>query len=126
MATSLRPGHARVVSDDLFWAEDLARASDEARAKASDARRRVERDGQRIADLRATDPEGRDGSRLPGCAKVYLPPPAGPWGVVYRLARDADGQLVLAYLAFGQRHPAPDARRPSVYQVAHRRLHDQR
>jgi hypothetical protein len=112
------------VFDELAWAEDLAGASDSARDAASEARRRIERDGQRIADLRATEAQAADGTRLPGCAKAYVPPPVGPWGFVFRLARDpADGRLVLAYLAFGLRHPPSPSRRPSVYELAHHRLH---
>lgn len=36
------------------------------------------------------------------------------------------GRLVLAYLAFGLRHPGRDVRQPSVYEVAHRRLNVER
>jgi hypothetical protein len=41
--------------------------------------------------------------------------------LVLRLGRDAD-QLVLYHLAIGVRHP-DHPWQPSVYQVAHRRLH---
>ncbi len=53
--------------------------------------------------------------------KVYLPPRLGRWGLVLEVVR-ARGELQLEHRAFGVRHPdRPWA--PSVYQVAHRRLH---
>lgn len=55
--------------------------------------------------------------------KVYVPVPAGTYGMVFQIGRRSDGKLGLAYLAFGLRHPGPDVRQPSVYEVAHRRLH---
>jgi hypothetical protein len=33
--------------------------------------------------------EGPEGTALGGCVKVYVPPPAGRWGLVLRLGRDA-------------------------------------
>ncbi len=71
---------------------------------------------------KACEDPGRDGSRLPGCAKTYLPPPAGQWGMVFQLRFDSDQRPFLACLAFGIRHPSRDWQ-PSVYQVADRRLH---
>src|SRR5882757_7440676 len=38
-----------------------------------EARNQFERDGVEIKALRRCDPEGRDGTRLPSCFKVYLP-----------------------------------------------------
>jgi hypothetical protein len=60
---------------------------------------------------------------LPGCVKVYVPPPGGPLGLVYRLAKNKDGRLCLDHLAFGVRHHPPGSAAESVYLVAHRRLH---
>jgi hypothetical protein len=34
-----------------------------------------------------------------------------------------EGRLRLLYAAFGLRHPGRDLRQPSVYEIAHRRLH---
>lgn len=78
-------------------------------------------DGVRIDQLRACEPEGTDGTALPHCVKVYLPPPAGPHGMVLEIDQRGD-RLVLAYVAFGLRHPGREVRQPSVYEVAHRRL----
>lgn len=40
--------------------------------------------------------------------------------MVFELDRDSSGHIVLAFLAFGLRHP-PAGRRVDVYQRAHRR-----
>lgn len=75
-----------------------------------------------MSSLRRCEAEGRDGTRLAACVKVYLPPPAGPFGMVFRIARDDKGTK-LALLAFGVRHPPRHANAPSVYRLADRRLH---
>ena len=108
----------RVNADAL--AEDLAHTTpagqDVGEALAGELSR-----GTFTGELRRCDPEGRDGTRLGGCVKTYLPPPAGPWGAVFEIRRDDSG-VYLAFLAFGRRHPEQPWR-PSVYRVADRRLH---
>ena len=104
--------------DEEALAEDLAHAS--ASGREVGERARLERDGIAVSELRACAAEGRDGTRLAGCLKAYLPRPAGPWGMVF--TGDRDPTPVLVFLAFGVRHPRSPWR-PSVYQVAHRRLH---
>ncbi len=47
---------------------------------------------------------------LPDCAKVYLPPPAGRFGMIFRVIKVKD-RPCLAYVAFGVRHHPHDARR---------------
>jgi hypothetical protein len=116
-------GRARVAFDEAAWEDDLRGATSAAQKTAEEARTRLERDGQPVDALLACDNEAADGTNLSGCVKVYLPPPAGPWGLVYLIARDDSGRLYLDHLAFGQRHPTT-RRRVSVYQFAHRRLHD--
>ena len=65
--------------------------------------------------------EGRDGTRLGGCVKFYIPQPAGPWGAV--LAGDEkSSKPALVLIAIGERHPERPWK-PSVYEIAHRRLH---
>lgn len=86
------------------------------------ARAEYETGGVLYTELRACAAEGPGGTSLPACMKVYVPPPAGPHGMVLRITRDGDGRLRLAFLAFGLRHPGPNVRQPSVYDVAHRRL----
>ncbi len=106
-------------------AEDLHHATRVGRQVGERERDRLEREGIAPGQLYACQPEGRDGTRLAGCIKTYLPPPAGQWGMVFTAEREqADGSLVLVCLAFGIRHPQRPWQ-PSVYQVAHARLHGQ-
>jgi hypothetical protein len=108
--------------DEDAFAEDLAHVSRAGRTVGARERARLERDGIAVRVLLACEPEARDGTRLPGCAKTYLPAPDGPWGMVFRGERPPAGTPTLLCLAFGRRHP-PAPWQPSVYQVAHRRLH---
>lgn len=71
--------------------------------------------------LRRCEEEGRDGTRLGGCVKLYIPQPAGRWGAVFAAELEA-GKPVLLLIAVGERHPEQPWR-PSVYEIAHRRLH---
>lgn len=120
MTDTPRPGHARVRFDELAWARDAAAATPASRDAAERTRAQLDRSGTPISALRACEPEAAGGTRLPGCLKLYVPTPAGPWGIVFQLAVDAHGPF-LAVLAFGLRHP-PAGRRSSVYQIAHRRF----
>jgi hypothetical protein len=113
-----KAGYACVVFDDQVFGEDLHRTGGEI---ALATRHAYKRDGVPVADLRACHEEGRDATRLPGCLKVYLPRPAGRYGMVFTIERRA-GRLLLAYLAFGVRHQPRDSHATTVYQLAHRRL----
>jgi hypothetical protein len=106
------------------WEEDLARTTPAGREAAEAARRAYERYGIPFAHLRSVAGRGRDGTVLPDCVKVYLPQPGGRFGMVFRAIK-IDDRLHLAYLAFGVRHPPKDSRRPTVYQLAHQRMHGQ-
>jgi hypothetical protein len=117
-----RARRVRVLFDEPALVEDLRRAGRTARSVALRARRVYERDGCPVEDLLACESQARDRTRLPGCVKVYLPSPAGKFGMVFEIDRQ-DGRLVLAYLAFGVRHHPPDSHAPTVYELAHRRLH---
>jgi hypothetical protein len=114
-----KAGHAVVVFDDQRFGEDLQRPGSEI---ALAARRAYEQEGVPISALRACDEEGRDSTKLPGCLKVYVPQPSGKYGIVFTIERQA-GKVVLAYLAFGIRHQPRGSNAPTVYQVAHQRLH---
>jgi hypothetical protein len=118
----IKPGFARVAFDELAWHEDLRQATGSAKRIGEETRSRLEREGQNIDALFACDEEARDGTRLPGCVKVYLPPPGGPLGLVFRLAKGKDERLYLDHLAFGVRHLPAGSRGDTVYQLAHRRL----
>jgi hypothetical protein len=116
-------GFAPVAFDDLAWQDDLSRATGSARRIGEETRSRLEREGQSVDALFACDADARDGTSLPGCVKVYLPPPSGPLGFVYRIAKDQNGRFYLDHLAFGVRHLPPGVRGETVYRLAHRRLH---
>ncbi|MGH2852179.1 MAG: hypothetical protein ACRDLP_16385 [Solirubrobacteraceae bacterium] len=113
---------ARAHFDADAWEADLARTSPAGRGAASAARREYEQRGVPISQLRRVARRGRDGTELPNCVKVYVPPPAGRFGMVFTLTIDGDGRPVLAYLAFGARHHPRDSRAATVYQHAHERL----
>jgi hypothetical protein len=109
--------------DEQELTEDLAHASEAGRAAIEPMIQRLRADGAPKEWLKQCDAEARDGTRLPGCVKLYIPQPAGQWGAVL-LGGIADGKPTLFLLAVGERHPG--ARwKPSVYEIAHRRLHVQ-
>lgn len=114
-------GHARVVFDEVAYAEDTVRSGRAGASVLRSARIRLERDGTAVSSLRRCEAEGRDGTRLPACFKVYLPEPDGKFGMVLALTGDELG-LGLHYLAFGIRHHPKGSHAPTVYEIAHRRL----
>jgi hypothetical protein len=123
MSSPRRAGFAPVVFDDHFWWSDLSSTSARGREVATTTRRTYERAGCPVAALRRCDDLGSDGTQLAGCVKVYLPPPAGPFGMVPRIVRSGTATK-LALLAFGVRHPPRHSHATSVYKVADRRLHE--
>jgi hypothetical protein len=88
---------------------------------ATEARGQFEKTGVPIAQLKACEPEGRAGTRLPHCVNVYLPAPERPHCMVFEIDR-IGGRLGLLYVAFGLGHPRRETRQPSVYEIPHRRL----
>ncbi len=115
-------GRAPVVFNEHAFAEDLERASIGGRTHATTARTEFERPGIDVARLRPCDPEGRDGTRLVGSVKTYIPWPDGRFGMVFAVER-IEGRLVLVFVAFGVRHQPKHSNAPTVYALAHRRLH---
>jgi len=120
------PGE-RFAFDQDVWAEEVGRlsAAGQGHRSAVGARGEIERPAARIA-VRPCEAEGRDGSLLAGCAKVYVPlgvePSRAPYGFVVAIRADAgSGRVALRLVAYGERHPSPGTR--SVYERAHRRLH---
>lgn len=122
----MRVAGERFAFDDDVWAEEVDRfgAMGHAHAGAIRARREIGRPGARVPVLRC-EPEGRDGTRLDGCVKVYIPigaePSRAPYGFVFAIRAElTSGTLVLRLVAYGERHPSAGR---SVYERAHRRLH---
>jgi hypothetical protein len=107
--------------DERELAEDLSHASEAGQAVIKPLIRQLRTGGLPVAWLRRCDSEARDGTRLPGCVKVYVPQPAGQWGAVF-LGGALNGVPTLFLLAVGNRHPEGPWK-PSVYEIAHRRLH---
>ena len=114
-------GRYRVRVDPDALATDQHRAPRAARNVLVALARELD-SGTLEGQLRACDAEGRDGTQLAQCVKMYRPQPAGRYGVVLECRADADG-FYLAYLAFGERHPSRESGCASVYEVAHQRLH---
>jgi hypothetical protein len=107
--------------DDELLVEDLARASDAAKAAIEAAAQKLREDGVPVDSLRPCEDDARDGTDLGGCVKHYIPQPDGRWGAVFTIDKEASKPALLL-LAAGERHPDKPWR-PSVYQIAHRRLH---
>jgi hypothetical protein len=112
-----------VAFDELAMAEDLARLG-QGGVKALEALgREFDRMGGLPRDrLMACEAEGRDGTRLGGCVKTYVPWPGGRFGAVMVAVSHSERLLGLRVIAFGIRHQPPEAHALTVYQIAHRRL----
>jgi biotin operon repressor len=106
--------------DEQELAEDLRHASDAGRAAIEPVIEQLRADGVPVEWLKRCDAEAQDGTRLPGCVKLYIPPPEGGWGAVL-LGGSVAGGPKLFLLAVGERHPGAPWRL-SVYEIAHRRL----
>jgi hypothetical protein len=70
----------------------------------------------------ACQAEGRDGTRLGGCVKTYIPWPDGRFGAVFVPVTHPSRPMALRAIAFGIRHQPRGATAPTVYEVADRRL----
>jgi hypothetical protein len=122
MAPRPRLPGAPVVFDELAFNADVKRASATGANAARAARDRYEQEGVPTARLLLCAEEGEDGTRLPGCLKIYLPEPIGQFGMVFQLETHPIGSR-LNYIAFGVRHHPRGSHAPTVYQLAHQRLH---
>jgi hypothetical protein len=116
---------ARAHFDADAWEEDLARTTPAGRQAAEQTREDYEHHGVPIAQLHRVAEHGHDRTILPNCMKVYVPPPDGRFGMIFMLKFQPDGRPVLMFLAFGVRHHPQSSQRPTVYQLAHQRLHGQ-
>ncbi len=101
-------------------AEDLTHHPPPARKALELLRREVDRDGGLpFLRLKRCDAQARDGTRLAGCVKTYVPWPAGRFGLILLPVSHPTRPLALRAFAYGVRHPA--ANKPSVYEIADRR-----
>ncbi|MTD47659.1 hypothetical protein GKE82_26005 [Conexibacter sp. W3-3-2] len=108
--------------DQAQMTADLERLPSTAAVELGRLLRLVEQHGGiPVSRLRRCDPEGRDGTRLPNCLKVYVPEGENKWGLVAVVVAHPERPFGLRVLAYGIRHPTGTT--PSVYQLAHRRLH---
>jgi hypothetical protein len=117
-----RPRRAPALFDGAAFADDAARAGGSGGDVARSARSVYGAEGVPIAELRACQREGSDGTQLANCVKVYLPPPVGRFGMVFRIEK-REGRTLLVYAAFGIRHHPAESNAETVYEIAHRRLH---
>jgi hypothetical protein len=109
----------RIVDEAL--AEDLSHCTIPARTAIKSVVATLREKGAPREWLLRCQEEGRDGTRLGGCVKLYIPPPSGRWGAV--LTGDEESEKpALVLIAVGERHPERPWK-PSVYEIAHRRLH---
>ncbi len=109
-----------VVFDEHAIGEDLAHHPPVARRALDLLRRELDRDGGLpFSRLKRCDAEARDGTRLAGCVKTYVPWPMGRFGLIMVPAAHATRPLALRAFAFGVRHPS--TKKPSVYTIADQR-----
>lgn len=111
------------------WREEIERfgPNSPARLQAQRARREIEAGHAPLAWRRCRAQDAPDGTSLPGCVKLYVPlgksgASGAPYGFVFRLQQEPNGNLSLNLVAFGERHPDNPSTR-TVYERAHKRLH---
>jgi hypothetical protein len=109
--------------DDDALAEDLDHLPATAEEALRGFRKALHRErGLPRSKLMACQAEGRDGTRLPGCVKTYIPWPAGRFGAVLVAVTHPARPLTLRVVAFGIRHRPQGSSAPTVYDVADRRV----
>lgn len=74
------------------------------------------------AQLMACQAEGRDGTRLGGCVKTYVPWPDGRFGAVLVQVKHPSRPKAVRVIAFGIRHQPRGSNARTVYEVADRRF----
>ncbi len=109
--------------DEDALTEDLERLPVSAEIALREFRKDLTRQGGvPKARLRACQAEGRDGTRLGGCVKTYIPWPDGRFGAVFAAVKHPRRPMALRIFAFGIRHHPHESNAETVYEVAHRRL----
>lgn len=110
--------------DDDALEEDLAHLP----ASAEEALRLFHKEVRRLGGipksrLMACQAEGRDGTRLGGCVKTYIPWPDGRFGAVFVAVAHPSRPLALRAIAFGVRHHPRRSNALTVYGIADQRLY---
>jgi hypothetical protein len=112
----------------LEWEEEVERYGPRspARSQAQSARRTI-KVGKTKLDWKRCKADGPNGTKLPGCRKLYVPlgkdgASEAPYGFVFQLIQKPDDSLAWNLIAFGERHPSNERTR-NVYERAHKRLH---
>jgi hypothetical protein len=82
--------------------------------------------GLPLPRLKSCRSEGRDGTRLAGCVKTYVPWPNGRYGLVLKAVEHPTRPWGLRAIAFGIRHHPRESNAPTVYDFANQRLHGAR
>lgn len=109
--------------DEDALAEDLERLPAGAEIALREFRKELERQGGiPKSKLRACQAEGRDGTRLSGCVKTYIPWPDGRFGAVFAPVAHPKRPMALRVFAFGVRHHPQGSNAETVYAIADRRL----
>lgn len=109
--------------DEDALAEDLKHLPASAEIALREFRKELRRHGGiPQSRLRACQAEGRDGTRLGGCVKTYVPWPDGRFGTVFVAVTHPNRPMALRAFAFGVRHHPRESNAETVYEVAHRRL----
>lgn len=108
--------------DEDALIEDLERLPASAEIALRVFRKELSRKGGiPTARLRACQAEGRDGTKLGGCIKTYIPWPDGRFGAVLAAVKHPKRPMALRVFAFGIRHHPRGSNAETVYDVAHRR-----
>lgn len=112
-----------VAFDELAITEDVARLGERGRDALAGLGREIDWLGGLPRErLMACEAEGRDGTKLAGCVKTYVPWPSGRFGAVMVAVSHPERPVGLQVIAFGVRHHPRQAHALSVYQIADRRL----
>lgn len=109
--------------DDDALEEDLEHLPASAEVALRSFRKEAQQEGGvAVAKLMRCQAEGRDGTRLGGCVKTYIPWPDGRFGAVFIAVTHPNRPMALRVIAYGIRHHPRGSTAQTVYEVADRRL----
>jgi hypothetical protein len=122
MADKRREAFAPARFEQKQIVDDLAHLPVGAATALRSVRRDIDRDGGIAASrLKKCEAEGRDGTKLAGALKTYVPWPDGRYGIVFKIVAHPTHPWGLLALAYGIRHK-PGRGRLTVYELADQRL----